>query len=458
MAEERRWHQQAQRGKLWVNWLGTGKAGTQLLPLYYVVVATVNTTNTIPQTQTSPRLPHQPAMRLLTALLLTTPWLRAASNVAALRHHAHPVPRAPASLMPAATSFWADDFASPAAFTHFASKGGALVCAMCASDHKAGILLRDARSPASAASLWTADLAGALYEWYWRAVAPSSTASRLIEYWQIGSALRALGLGGGGTCVRLEHWDAGLEDGARRTVPAVNQWYEVAGGEKFRACDSGLSATKAHFEFLVDVDGGAIFALYLDSPKSSARREWYGNRKDANPALLPRLRFFSDIMWAYWVRDNPKIKDIRYFFVLGISNDQTNQVIASVLQKKGKTLSAWPGLTVGTESDEGKALLGSPNGATFAYFLLQHKAQLGYKTISKVTIFRPDSDDDIEFVDASLLFHVVDAPEPEPDEDVERGGKVNEKRVDSYDCAAEIFENGKRIRSVHRFGRTGRSD
>lgn len=52
--------------------------------------------------------------------------------------------------------------------------------------------------------------------------------------------------------------------------------------------------------------------------------------------------------------------------------------------------------------------LGSPNGAAFAYFLMQHKSVLGRKTISHITIFRPETDEDAGFVDANLAFHVAD--------------------------------------------------
>jgi len=47
---------------------------------------------------------------------------------------------------------------------------------------------------------------------------------------------------------------------------------------------------------------------------------------------------------------------------------------------------------------------------------MQHKLQLGQKTISKITIFRPETDDDVSLVDASLCFHVVDGPQPPPDD------------------------------------------
>jgi hypothetical protein len=46
---------------------------------------------------------------------------------------------------------------------------------------------------------------------------------------------------------------------------------------------------------------------------------------------------------------------------------------------------------------------------------MQHKAELGQKTIAKVTVFRPETDDDLDFVDASLCFHVEDGPQPPAD-------------------------------------------
>jgi hypothetical protein len=102
----------------------------------------------------------------------------------------------------------------------------------------------------------------------------------------------------------------------------------------------------------------AIYGLYLDGPKSAARSTWYGNQKDADPALLPHLRSLSDVLWGYWIRDNPNVKNIRYFFMLGISNDLTNQIIASCLQRAKQELAEWPGTSFSTDSDEGHALLG----------------------------------------------------------------------------------------------------
>lgn len=42
---------------------------------------------------------------------------------------------------------------------------------------------------------------------------------------------------------------------------------------------------------------------------------------------------------------------------------------------------------------------------------MQHKAELGHKTITHVTVFRAETDDDLAFVDPHLVFHVGDVAE-----------------------------------------------
>lgn len=54
-------------------------------------------------------------------------------------------------------------------------------------------------------------------------------------------------------------------------------------------------------------------------------------------------------------------------------------------------------------------VLGSPNGAVFAYFLLQRKEELGIKTITHITAVRNESPDPNEWVGVTLIFHVGDA-------------------------------------------------
>lgn len=93
-----------------------------------------------------------------------------------------------------------------------------------------------------------------------------------------------------------------------------------------------------------------------------------------------------------------------------------------------------------TKSDEGHALLGSPNGAAFAYFLMQHKAELGQKTITKVTVFRAETADDLAFVDPNLVFHVENVVEKRgnngnPKDKTEHIGESHYQSLDSLQAS-----------------------
>ncbi|KAJ4986345.1 hypothetical protein SVAN01_08162 [Stagonosporopsis vannaccii] len=303
-------------------------------------------------------------------------------------------------------SFFDEDFASEADWTKFTNKGGALMCGLNGDDEKAGQQMGDKRTPPSAASPWTGDLKQELKKWKWTEVSPSTYSCKMDDYWKIPLAMEALGLnsrplfeGGDNICYRVEHWDPGtMKDGQR--IPAINQWYNVDGID--------YQSTKAHYEFGINTSGGAIYGLFLESPVHAASTLWHSGRRPADPFKLPQLRAFSDILWGYWARDNPNMRNVKYFFMLGISNDKTNALIASCLRDAGKELQAWPGVSFETSTDEGHALLGSPNGAAFAYFLMQHKRELGRKTIQRVTVLRAETDDDVAFVDPYLVFHVAD--------------------------------------------------
>jgi len=130
---------------------------------------------------------------------------------------------------------------------------------------------------------------------------------------------------------------------------------------------TALQATKAHFEFGINTKGGAIYGLFLESPQASAKTIWGGGTKEPNKNDLPQLRAFSDIIWGFWVRNNPNIKNIRYFFMIAISNEVTNQIIASCLRDRNTELSEWPGTDFSTSTDQGHALLGKSRSTPMTY-------------------------------------------------------------------------------------------
>lgn len=138
---------------------------------------------------------------------------------------------------PPAQGFEYDDQASAIDWATYTNKGGALTCGLLATDQSAGQLLRDARTPPSAASLWCGDLKQELSTWYWHVNGRPNYSCKLDDYWYIASAVRSLGLdgqpveeGGDNACYRIEHWDQNREEGGMQ-APAINQWYSVDGKE-----------------------------------------------------------------------------------------------------------------------------------------------------------------------------------------------------------------------------------
>lgn len=153
-----------------------------------------------------------------------------------------------------------------------------------------------------------------------------------------------------------------------------------------------------------------IIGQYLESPATAARSLWY---RKAVPEELPALRALSDIFWAYWLRDNPNIANIHYFWMMDIANNETEEIIARALHNVKNSVSSWPGVTFNMDTEEGVAILGSANGAVFAWFLIQHKEQLGNKWIPKVTTFVDDRG--LMNRGAHLIFYVEAAPELKKD-------------------------------------------
>ena len=102
----------------------------------------------------------------------------------------------------------------------------------------------------------------------------------------------------------------------------------------------------------------------------------------------------SEILWNVWSRDNKNIKNVRYFWAQGVSNNITRAIIAGALKSTESKLETWPGTTFDMSSQDGKALLGSPIGVSFASFLVSHKEKLGNKRVVKAIVFLGNEDDE----------------------------------------------------------------
>jgi hypothetical protein len=98
-----------------------------------------------------------------------------------------------------------------------------------------------------------------------------------------------------------------------------------------------------------------IIGQFLESPASAAKYKW--RRKPATNEL-PKLRRLSDIFWGYWLRENSNVANIRYFWMMDIANEDTEEILARALSEANKKIRKWPGVTFDMDSDAGKAILG----------------------------------------------------------------------------------------------------
>lgn len=205
-----------------------------------------------------------------------------------------------------------------------------------------------------------------------------------------------------------------------------------------------MQRTGATCEFGINHVGGALFGRALYAPLQCAAEDWRTLGVTPTWDMMPSLRHASDIMAGYWLRGNFNPRGLKYYFAIGIQNDETLALIASILLDKAiYDIPAWPGVTLDATGDYwgAKVLLGSPIGATITYLLLQHKAELGIKRITEIIIFKDDvlpgapdpEDDEEEDVVVHLLYKIADVPPPKelededmPDDD-NHGNKENTK-------------------------------
>ena len=110
-------------------------------------------------------------------------------------------------------------------------------------------------------------------------------------------------------------------------------------------------------------------------------------QRDPQPEELPGLQSLSDLLWAGWCRGsqpenskNPNLSNVKYLISVQITNSESLSIIKRALTsvKKG-SVALWPGNSFSMGTAEGQALLGSPNGKRWGYFITQRKKDIGIK-------------------------------------------------------------------------------
>ncbi|KAJ5984854.1 hypothetical protein N7522_012050 [Penicillium canescens] len=143
----------------------------------------------------------------------------------------------------------------------------------------------------------------------------------------------------------------------------------------------------------MSVQAGYISAENNESPVQQ--------KNDTQPAPY-KLSDVYVLQWQKLAAGSNKIKNLKYFIRKDVQNPDTLRIID---EATGNVAKEWPGTTFSMESDEGKALLRTPNGVGLAYMLI-HKPELGVKVPTQVRVFKTTNKSGI--VEKHLLFYIGD--------------------------------------------------
>ncbi|MCJ1333503.1 hypothetical protein MMC10_010203 [Thelotrema lepadinum] len=124
----------------------------------------------------------------------------------------------------------------------------------------------------------------------------------------------------------------------------------------------------------------------------------------------PPLRALSDFIFlAYKAACNSDascISKLEWVIRYSITNSLTNEV-AETATGRDDNYPTWPGVSFQTDTEQGKSLVGCPNGWGVAFMLGQRAdTTLGRKTIDRVAVMGNPFDGD-ETVNMNLAFHVT---------------------------------------------------
>ncbi|KAF0328632.1 hypothetical protein GQ607_004044 [Colletotrichum asianum] len=110
-----------------------------------------------------------------------------------------------------------------------------------------------------------------------------------------------------------------------------------------------------------------------------------------------------------------EMTNLKLIFQAHIVYEKTSDIVLQALREEGhQSVPGWDErITFQLDSDPGLAILGSPNGASTAWMLLQHKYRLGLKAIKEVTVWGSNGgfqlDAPIKETKLNLRFTIVDA-------------------------------------------------
>jgi hypothetical protein len=145
------------------------------------------------------------------------------------------------------------------------------------------------------------------------------------------------------------------------------------------------------FSFL-NPEAGLLIAAANTTPEGMLT----DSDKESNIVTFPKLNHWSDVAFLQWqsLSIDGVMSDLKFVARVSITNEYTTAVLSTVLvslckqhNAGEKALPRWPGVIFTMNSEEGMALLGTPNGSGVAWLLAQHKKELGHKCVEKVRLW-----------------------------------------------------------------------
>jgi hypothetical protein len=136
-----------------------------------------------------------------------------------------------------------------------------------------------------------------------------------------------------------------------------------------------------------------------------------GPLMDIAPVYIsPPLQHWSEVAFLQYLSTfafpPPQPLPLKAVFRVQIQNVETYTLLQKVIEKHGHdTYLEWPGVSFEAESEEGRAILGTPNGSGVAWMLVQHKKQFGGKSVERVNLFYAPKKSDL-YRWPSLLFWI----------------------------------------------------
>ncbi|KAJ5715989.1 uncharacterized protein N7483_013170 [Penicillium malachiteum] len=157
--------------------------------------------------------------------------------------------------------------------------------------------------------------------------------------------------------------------------------------QEFEALSPNAPTGVAMSQNWYNVEGGLIIVNSAWSPKymygQSSGQSWWPSTVTEKTVEELTVSKSSDVMYIEWASQAEDVTTLQYVIQLDVVNLGSRSVMNTVMQDND-----WSTPTFFYQgSTEFDALLGTPNGNPQAWILINHKAELGVKTVYSIMIW-----------------------------------------------------------------------